>query len=388
MHTFLKHSAFTLCTIGIACACRADELPNTDSVLRENGAFGFPQKDAKVLCDQPNLRFSVWNNDQYLFAQAVLWTNDNASLGKTEDNRVIGDWSELLLNVNPDAKVAPKVDRDYLLNPWPGMEGLSYQTVTDPFGTKTCIQSNTKGRGAIRYVIAADGKLVRVDTYLIPLTEISRHVGDKIRLAYWGSSPKSALTVNSAGYSRPGKSYSGARIPRSQYNAYVLANNGAEIDLSQIPDGTTDVSLGTRTTIPMPKVGETAPEISAKDWVNSKQPLTLAGLRGKVTLMEFWATWCGPCQECIPHLNELQHKYASQKFQLVSLVLEGHQTMDPFLSKHQVEYPIGLDSSSLDDYSITTIPHAFVVDQKGKIIWSGQSASPELDTAVAKALAL
>lgn len=390
MQHFKQLSRFVLCALalGIVCACRAGELPKTIQALREDGAFGFPQKDATVLCDQPTLRLSVWSNDQYLFAQAVLWTDDDASLGKDSYNRETGDWSELMLSVNADGKIVPKADREYILNPWPGTGGLYYQVVLKVVlngGSTAGVQSDTKGLGAVRYIKVADGKLVRVDTYLIPLSEISRHVGEKIRLAYWGDSPKPLLTVNSAGYERPGKSYSIWRIPRSQYNEYVLAE-GAKIDLHQVPDGRNDPSLSTHKTMPMPKVGEAAPEISAGKWVNSKEPLTLASLRGKIVVVEFWATWCGPCMECIPHLNDLQRKYSGQNFQLVSLVREGHQTMDPFLAKHQVEYPIGLESSSLDDYSIPGIPQAFVIDQNGKVIWSGNSASPEMGNVIAKAL--
>src|SRR5580765_7072526 len=55
--------------------------------LRERGAFEFPQPEAKVLCDTADLRFSVWNNDEHLFAQAVLWKDNDSSLGKTEDKR-------------------------------------------------------------------------------------------------------------------------------------------------------------------------------------------------------------------------------------------------------------------------------------------------------------
>jgi len=373
-----------LVALSVVCECSAEDLPGTISELRENGAFGFPQKEATVLCDQPGLRFSVWNNDQYLFAQAVLWTNDDASLGKTEDNRKVGDWSVLLLRINADAQIVPKVDRDYMLNPWPGMEGMHYQVVLSRAST-TGIQSDTQGHGAIRYLKTADGKAVRIDTYLIPLAEISSHLGNKIRLAYWGSSPKASLTVNSAGFERPGKNYYARSIPAAQYNGYVLAK-GAPIDPRQVPDGTEDVSLLAPKNVASPKVGEVAPEITAGKWVNAQTPLTLAGLRGKVVLVEFWATWCGPCQLCIPHLNDLQYKYAAQNFQLVSLVLEGHQTMDPFLTKHLVKYPIGLESSSLDDYGIAWIPHAFVLDRQGKILWNGNSESPEMDIAIANAL--
>lgn len=385
MNAFPRPWPLIFCIAATLSFCRAEELPNTVSALREYGAFGFPQKDAQVLCDTPALRFSVWNNDQYLFAQAVMWTDDDASLGKTRDNRDIGDWSELMLSRKSDAKITPKLDREYLLNPWPGMGGLYYTTILGP-RTTTGIESNTKGRGAVRY-IKADGKLVRVDTYLIPLTEISGHAGDKIRLVYWGSSPKPELTVNSAGHSPKGKSYYIWSIPRLEYNGYALAKGG-NIDVGSVPNGRNDVSQSTHKSVPVPKVGQVAPEISAKSWVNCNTPLTLASLQGKVVLVEFWATWCGPCQECIPHLNQLRSKYAGQNFQLVSLVLEGHQTMDPFLAKHRVNYPIGLESRSLDDYGIIQIPTAFVIDPRGKVIWTGNSGSPELDKVIAKAVAL
>jgi hypothetical protein len=57
-------------------------------------------------------------------------------------------------------------------------------------GVTTGIQGDSKGRGAIRYVKTSGGKKIRVDTYLIPMEEIHRHVSDKIRICYWGNSPK------------------------------------------------------------------------------------------------------------------------------------------------------------------------------------------------------
>jgi len=380
----MKHYFFVLGVLTIFNVRVVGQPMKSIADLRENGAFEFPQKESKVICDEPALRFSVWNNDEYLFAQAILWTDNDASLGKTPDNREIGDWSVLMLDLDADGKSTKNVDRDYMLNPWPGMEGLHYQ-IELGMGSSTGIQSDSKGRGAIRYVNTSDGKQIRVDTYLIPMTEISRHVGDKIRLVYWGSSPKPAMTVNSAGYERGGKSYYSYSIPRSLYHEYMLIKGG-ELDATQAPEGRNDVSMSTHKNVPMPKVGEAAPEISAKEWINLKNPLTLAGLRGKVVVVEFWATWCGPCVECIPDLNQLQRKYSGKNFQLLSFVQEGHQTMDPFLARRQVRYPVGLESSSLEDYGITEIPHAFVIDQHGKVIWQGNSASPEMQKVIAKAL--
>ena len=380
----MKKCFFVLCVLLMTKLCRAEEPSQTAEGLQENGAFGFSQKQATVFCDQPTLRFSVWSNDKYLFAQAILWTDDDSSLGKTPDNRDFGDWSVLMLDVDADGKPTKGVDRNYMLNPWPGDEGLHYSIVMGP-GTTTGIKDDSHGRGAIRYLKTTSGKLVRVDTYLIPLTEISRHTGDKIRLAYWGQSPKPELTVNSADYVRPGKPYYSHHIPYPMYHEYVIGQGG-RIDDTLVPEGRNDISLSTYKKLPIPKVGDNAPEISAKAWINASTPLTLATLRGKVTVVEFWATWCGPCVEGIPHLNELRQRYANKQFQLLSLVQEGHETMGPFLARKQVAYPIGLESESLESYGITGIPWAFVIDANGKILWEGISTSPDLDEAVAKAL--
>lgn len=380
-----------LSSVGLAAigtnAFAAEPSPSSLASLRENGAFEFPQKQATVLCDRSDLRFSVWNNQEYLFAQAIVWDDDDASLGKSEENREIGDWSQVMLDLDADGKPTAKVDRDYMLNPWPHLGGLHYQICLGG-GATSGIESDSRGRGAVRYLDVSNGKRVRVDTYLIPLAELSRQVGDKIRLCYWGFSPKPALTINSTGYERIWKGwkrYYGYNVPLSQYHDYVLGKGG-EIDATKVPEGRNDISLSHRKKVTMPEVGESAPEISAKAWINLKTPLTLASLRGKVVLLDFWATWCGPCVQGIPHLNELQRKYAGKTFQLLTFVEEGHQTMDKFLKHTPVEYAIGLESTALEDYGITGIPHAFVVNQAGKIIWHGHPAEPEMEKAISDAL--
>jgi hypothetical protein len=199
------------------------ELPNT-------GAFGFPQNQSTVFCNRRTLRFSVWNNAQYLFAQAVLWMDDGSSVTQDASGDAVGDYSELMLDLDDDGKVTPNVDRVYRLNQRPYLPGLRYAIWRENGGTSGD-RNDSQGRGAIRYVDAAMGQPVRVDTYLIPLPEISKHVGDKIGICYFAYSPKSHLRVNSVTFD--------TYITRNKYNQYVLTKGGA-IDIDKVPEGRDD----------------------------------------------------------------------------------------------------------------------------------------------------
>jgi hypothetical protein len=229
--------------------------------LHRTGAFGFPQKEAWVLCNHPALRVSVWNNDQYLFAQAVLWTDGDASTIKYKNGWEEGDSSDLWLDLNDDGKMTAKVDREYRLNQRPSLPGLYYQ-IPMGGGSTSGLKNDSQGWGAIRYLEVAPGKLflhgaeplfdgrqisyqetgkrVRVDTYLIPLAELSKKVGDKIRICYWGRSPKPSFTICSMG-----EEYVDLRHPNDNFCILPLTTEyrliqGYGIDATQVPDGRLD----------------------------------------------------------------------------------------------------------------------------------------------------
>jgi thiol-disulfide isomerase/thioredoxin len=353
--------------------------------LKKQGAFGFPQEKATVPCDTRDLRVSVWSDAAHLYVQAVLWTDDDDALGETADGRPIGDWSNLSLDLDADQKPTPKVDREYMLSPWPSMPGLRYQVLLGG-GAATGIQSNTKGRGAIRYVDLG-GKKVRIDSYLIPLAEIGRKPGDKIRFAYWGSSAKPPLTVNSVGFEGKGPYYSNS-LPREKYHELTLADRPPSLEAQAVPNGQEDqVPLPKRAALkPRPKLGGVPPEVSAKDWLNTDDAPTLDKLKGKVVVVEFWATWCGPCVAGIPHLNKLHDDHGPKGLAILSFTDQSKQGIQNFLKGTTMKYIIGTGSELAAEYGVVGIPHAFILGRDGKLLWEGNPGDQDFDKQVQAAL--
>jgi hypothetical protein len=97
--------------------------------LKENGAFLFPQSNSTVLCDTPDLRFSIWNSADYLFAQAILWKDNSLQIAADDKGRQYGDSSILLLDIDANSVPTPNVDRTYILNPSLSKPGLDYCVV-------------------------------------------------------------------------------------------------------------------------------------------------------------------------------------------------------------------------------------------------------------------
>ena len=102
---------------------------------------------------------------------------------------------------------------------------------------------------------------------------------------------------------------------------------------------------------------------------------------GKVTVMEFWATWCGPCRAGMPHISELQKKYADEGLTIIGVTRENPKVVKAFLAKpewsEKTQYTMALDDDSRTNNAYmkaarqTGIPCAFVVDQEGRVAWIG-----------------
>ena len=86
-------------------------------------------------------------------------------------------------------------------------------------------------------------------------------------------------------------------------------------------------------------------------------------------MIDFWATWCGPCVASIPHLNELVMAFAGQPVRFLSVTDEEPERIEEFLATHPMEGWIGLDGdrSTFDAFDVVSRPHTVVVDQTGRI---------------------
>ena len=95
-------------------------------------------------------------------------------------------------------------------------------------------------------------------------------------------------------------------------------------------------------------------------------------LRGKVVLVDFWATWCGPCRMEIPHLTELYDRYQDKGFELVGISLDqqGPAVVKPFIEEFKINYPIVMgDEDIANQYGgVRSIPTAFLIDREGNVV--------------------
>ena len=98
--------------------------------------------------------------------------------------------------------------------------------------------------------------------------------------------------------------------------------------------------------------------------------ISLSGLEGKVVLLNFWATWCGPCKEEIPHFNEAYTQYKDKGLFILGVSIDrGENVVRRFLEKREINYPLAMSTPQLnEDYQPgNAIPVTFVIDKKGDI---------------------
>ena len=140
-----------------------------------------------------------------------------------------------------------------------------------------------------------------------------------------------------------------------------------------------------------PVLPRPAPKFALANLAGEKT--ALENFRGKVVLIDFWATWCKPCVKSMPALQKLHGQFSPQGFTVLGISIdeEGTKKVEAFIKKHQVAYPILLDaetSPAWEAYKVKVIPALFLVDQEGQIVrqWIGEADMKEVESAAANLL--
>lgn len=99
-------------------------------------------------------------------------------------------------------------------------------------------------------------------------------------------------------------------------------------------------------------------------------PLNIAGFKGKVTYVDFWASWCGPCLQSFPFMAETYKEFKPKGFELIAVNLdEEREAADAFLAKQHADFTIASDPAGdcPRQYDVQAMPSSFLIDRKGNI---------------------
>lgn len=140
-------------------------------------------------------------------------------------------------------------------------------------------------------------------------------------------------------------------------------------------------------------IGLPAPDFVLKDIHG--QEIALSAHRGKAVVVDFWATWCGPCRVVMPHLQELSQEYPDQLAILaVSLDQNPMQVVPPFAAQLGLTFTMLADTQAMQVAQqwggVRSIPTAFLIDPEGKVVhrWVGVHGRQEYEQRIRKVLGL
>ena len=125
---------------------------------------------------------------------------------------------------------------------------------------------------------------------------------------------------------------------------------------------------------------EVAPNFSLRD-MNGKQ-VSLEDYRGQVVLLNFWATWCGPCKVEMPHLQAMYTDFSDKGFVVLAVSTDDARNVSkvkPFIKKNKYTFPVLLDkdSSVLNQYNPEQVlPYNVLIDSNGAVVWKKASYAP------------
>ncbi|MEA3544358.1 MAG: TlpA disulfide reductase family protein [Thermodesulfobacteriota bacterium] len=124
---------------------------------------------------------------------------------------------------------------------------------------------------------------------------------------------------------------------------------------------------------PVPKgglIGNIAPDFTLTDMEG--QPVSLSQFRGKVVILNFWATWCPPCREEMPSMEQLYRENKDQDLVMLAVNVDenGKAAVTKFLKRTPHSFPILLDSENIaqNAYGVFRFPESFIIDRNGIVV--------------------
>ncbi|MEQ1822029.1 MAG: TlpA disulfide reductase family protein [Fimbriimonadaceae bacterium] len=158
--------------------------------------------------------------------------------------------------------------------------------------------------------------------------------------------------------------------------AYYLCNSKEIAGFKKDPDSFMPPVL------PRPMTDLNISDTSGKLW-------NAEAMKGKVVLIDFWATWCGPCKEMFPALDKIVARYKDETFVLLSVSVDQKKAdLDKYLKSHAFPNPVLHDTTGVfSKWGVRNIPATFLI-KNGEVIaqWVGKQTEKTLDTAILKAL--
>jgi thiol-disulfide isomerase/thioredoxin len=149
---------------------------------------------------------------------------------------------------------------------------------------------------------------------------------------------------------------------------------GDQVELRLIRDGRETVLRAVLTAFPpgeevmrMDLVGAAAPEWTHVEPVAGAIAPDLSALRGRVVLLDFWATWCIPCQAVAPELSALQQRYGAQGLTVFGITTEDAREVASFAGRKQMRYAVGVDTEAETSrrYGVVSLPTLVAIDRRG-----------------------
>lgn len=131
---------------------------------------------------------------------------------------------------------------------------------------------------------------------------------------------------------------------------------------------------------------EIAPDFSWKD--NKGNVVKLSDLKGKVVLLDFWATWCGPCRMTIPHVETIYEKYRDKGVVVIGINLDTGDLskVQQFIKDQGMQYLVVTDPDSrvASLYGVNSIPRFFLIDKNGRIAKMIIGYDPNMEDVISK----